>query len=65
MTRQYFWLYGKPEYWNIKGFKVGEEQHFTIYNDSNNRRRIFRCFLDAKFGDYVIGYQSAPIVNAK
>lgn len=63
MGRQYFWLYGKKVYWNIREFKRGEPQYFTVYNKAGNPRRIFNCFKNAHVGDLVIGYQSAPIAQ--
>ena len=63
MARQYFWLYGKPIYWSIKDMKIGEEEEFTLYNSSGNKRRIFNCFVNAREGDLVVGYQSAPVAQ--
>lgn len=40
---------------------VGEVQSYTLYNENGNKRRIFQNFLDAKAGDFIIGYESYPV----
>lgn len=45
----------------MKGMAVGEVQNYTIYNDKGNKRRVFQNFLDAKEGDFFIGYESTPV----
>ena len=42
---------------------IGEEERFTLYNSSGNKRRIFNCFINAREGDLVVGYQSAPVAQ--
>ena len=59
-VKQYWWLVAKPSIWSMTSMKVDDEQDYTLYNDSGNRRRIFQNFLDAREGDIVIGYESAP-----
>lgn len=39
---------------------MGEVQSYTLLNENGNKRRIYQNFLDAKPGDTVIGYESAP-----
>ena len=57
----YWWLTANPQIWSFSESAVGEEQDFTLYNANGNKRRIFQNFLDAKTGDYVIGYESNPV----
>lgn len=57
---QYWWLTANPSIWSLTNMKVGEEQDYTLYNDSGNQRRIFQNFLDARLGDKVIGYEANP-----
>jgi 5-methylcytosine-specific restriction protein B len=57
----YWWLTANPQIWSFNESAVGEEQDFTLYNANGNKRRIFQNFLDAKTGDYVIGYESNPV----
>ncbi len=57
----YWWLNANPKIWSFSNISVGEEQSYTMYNDSGNKRRIFQNFLDAKVGDIIIGYESYPV----
>ena len=59
-NRQYWWLVANPKMWTISDMKIGEVQSYTLYNDEGRKRRIFQNFLNAKVGDYVIGYESTP-----
>lgn len=57
----YWWLNASPKIWSFSDIAVGETQDYTLYNDNNNKRRIFQNFLDAKVGDRVICYEPTPI----
>ncbi len=61
--KQYWWLNANPSFWNLTDLKVGEERYYTLYSESGHKRRVFQHFLDAKFGDKVIGYESYPSRN--
>lgn len=54
----YWWLVANPQIWKLSEMKVGEEQGYSLYNEKNNKRRIFQHFLDAKKGDKVLGYEA-------
>lgn len=56
----YWWLTANPKIWSFSDIAVGDEQSYTLYNDNGNRRRVFQNFLDAKAGDYIIGYEARP-----
>lgn len=60
-THGYWWLTANPKIWAFTNLAVGEEQNFTLYNSRGNKRRIFQNFLEAKNGDYVIGYETYPV----
>lgn len=60
-TKNYWWLNANPKIWSFNNIKIGEVQNYTMYNDNNNKRRIYQNFLDAKEGDLVIGYESTPV----
>ena len=60
-VRRYWWLNANPKIWSFSAIGVGETQSYTLYNDNGNKRRIFQNFLDARAGDYVIGYESYPV----
>ena len=57
----YWWLNANPKVWTYSNIAVGESQYYTMYNENGNKRRIFQNFLDARPGDYVIGYESSPV----
>lgn len=57
----YWWLTANPQIWSFNELAIGEEQNYTLYNANGNKRRVFQNFLDAKNGDYVIGYESNPV----
>lgn len=59
--KNYWWLNANPRIWSFSDINVGEEQSYTLYNENGNKRRVFQNFLDAKPGDIVIGYESAPV----
>ena len=57
----YWWLNANPKIWQFNNIAIGEEQTYTLYNDSHNKRRIFQNFLDAKPGDIIVCYESTPV----
>lgn len=57
----YWWLNANPKIWSFSKLRVGGIIDYTIYNENGNKRRIFQNFLDAKAGDFVIGYESHPV----
>ncbi|HJF65649.1 MAG TPA: EVE domain-containing protein, partial [Slackia equolifaciens] len=59
--RRYWWLTANHRIWSFSQIGTGEEQHYTLYNDNGNPRRIFSNFLAAQPGDVVIGYESTPV----
>lgn len=61
MNENYWWLSTKPAIWSFSDIAVGETQSFSLYNERDNKRRIFQNFLDAKPGEKVIVYESNPI----
>lgn len=58
--QQYWWLVANPKIWSITNIKIGEEQDYTLYNESGHPRRILQNFLNAKQGDVIVGYESTP-----
>lgn len=57
----YWWLTANPKIWSYSDLKVGEDIDYTFYNENGHKRRVFQNFMDAKPGDYVIGYESFPV----
>lgn len=57
----YWWLNANPNIWSFSDLAVGEVQSYTLYNENGNKRRIFQNFLDAKAGNFIIGYESYPV----
>lgn len=60
-SRQGWFLVANPDQWSMLSMQVGDVQNYTLFNYRNNKRRIFKNFLNAKAGDLVFGYESAPI----
>ena len=60
-ARQYWWLVASPDIWSFSSIKNDEVVDYTLYNEKGNKRRIYQNFLDAKAGDYVIGYEANPV----
>lgn len=60
-NKHYWWLNANPKIWSFKSIAVGEEQNYTLHNESGNKRRIFENFKNAKVGDLIIGYESTPV----
>ncbi len=59
-NRQGWFLVANPDQWSMLSMKVDDVQNYTLFNYRNNKRRIFKNFLNAKAGDLVFGYESAP-----
>lgn len=62
---KYWWINANPSYWNIDNFREGQEQSYTTYNESGNKRRVYEYFKLLKPGDLIIGYQSTPSLKVK
>jgi 5-methylcytosine-specific restriction protein B len=66
---RHFWLNCAPDVWNetaerhmpLSEYPIGSEEGFTTHNDKGNKRRVYECFLAAKPGDLVIGYETTPV----
>ena len=56
----HWWLNANPKIWSMAEWVVGQEQSYTLLNESGHKRRIYQNFLDAKVGDIVICYESTP-----
>ena len=62
--QQYWWLTGSPKYWSpTMDWELGDDIDYTLYNESGNKRRIFKHFLEAKPGDIVIAYEATPVLK--
>ncbi len=60
----YWWLTGSPNYWSPSNdWELGEDVDYTLYNESGNKRRIFKHFIEAKPGDIVIAYEATPVLQ--
>ena len=57
----YWWLNANPKVWNFSNISLGDSHFYTKFNENGNKRRIFQNFMDAKPGDYIIGYESYPV----
>lgn len=57
----YWWLNANPKIWNFSDLQIGGVQNYTLYNENGHKRRIFQNFMDARTGDFVIGYESNPV----
>lgn len=60
-NHSYWWLNANPKIWSFSDLQIGKEEFYTLYNENGNKRRIFQNFIDAKAGDFVIGYESNPV----
>lgn len=60
--RHYWWLNANPKCWPCRLSKlgIGEQESYGLYNENGKKRRIYQNFLNAKTGDMVIGYETAP-----
>ena len=62
--KQYWWLTGSPKYWSPSmDWEVGDDIDYTLYNEKGNKRRVFKHFMEAKPGDFVIAYESTPVLQ--
>jgi 5-methylcytosine-specific restriction protein B len=59
-SENYWWLIANPSEWTYDEIDIGETQTFTSRNDQGTERKIYKNFIDAKKGDYVIGYTASP-----
>ena len=57
----YWWMNANPKIWSFSNLQVGEVEAYTLYNEDGHKRRIFQHFIDAKAGDFVIGYEANPV----
>jgi hypothetical protein len=57
---EYYWLNANPKFWKIEDLQVGDEQTYTTYNESGNKRSKFENFQKIKPGDLVLGYETTP-----
>ena len=57
----HFWLNCAPDVWRVSKYSVGTEEIFTTHNDKGNKRQVYACYLSAKPGDLVIGYETTPV----
>jgi MoxR-like ATPase len=57
-SSNYWWLNANPNEWSFSNIEVGKEIDFTSSNDKGEKRKIYKNFENAKFGDIVIGYES-------
>lgn len=64
--RGFWWLNANPTQWKYEDIEIGQIVEYTTYNDTGNKRRIYKYFQQIKTGDKVIGYISSPkkIVSA-
>lgn len=60
-NKNYWWMNANPKIWSFSNIAVGEKEHYTLYNENGNKRRIFENFLAAKEGDEIICYESTPV----
>jgi len=58
--RSYWWLNANPEMWNPLEWKNGDYQSYSTYNEKGTKRRIYKHFVEAKVGDWVIAYLTSP-----
>lgn len=58
--KNYWWLNANPEMWNPLEWKNGDYQSYSTYNEKGTKRRIYKHFVEAKVGDWVIAYLTSP-----
>lgn len=58
--RNFWWLNANPEMWNPLEWKNGDYQSYSTYNEKGTKRRIYKHFVEAKVGDWVIAYLTSP-----
>ncbi len=59
--KRYWWLNANPRDWSFSEIEVGESVEWTLFTENGNKRRVFQNFLDAKEGEWVIGYECTPV----
>ena len=57
----YWWLSINPKVSSFSNYKVGELIDCMLYNDNGHKRKVFQNFMEARAGDFVIGYESDPV----
>lgn len=57
----YWWLNANPKIWSFSDLQIVGVQNYTLYNENGHKRHIFQNFMDARTGDFVIGYESNPV----
>lgn len=60
----HWFIVADPEEWSFSEIKPGERQSFTLVGKRGGQRLIHQNFLDARRGDYLIGYESTPVKEA-
>ena len=58
---KHYWLNCSPDIWRVSEYPIGTEETFTTHNENGNKRQVYACFLAAKPGDLVIGYETTPV----
>ena len=60
LTLGYWWFNANIAVWDVESAMNGEEKVITSYNEKGYKRRIYRNFENAKKGDKIIAYVTAP-----
>ncbi len=53
-------LVANPAHWSFNSLAEGEEESYSLLNEDGNKRQIYKNFIDARVGDKVACYESAP-----
>ena len=61
----YWWLMTNPIVWNFDNLKEGQEYNYNIRNEKDNKRLKEEYFELLQKGDYVLGYENAPVKQIK
>jgi MoxR-like ATPase len=56
----YWWLNANPKIWDFTGVSVGDRETYSSHNEKGNKRQKYKYFQEAKAGDIVVGYVTAP-----
>jgi len=56
----HWWLNANPKIWDFAKVAIGERQTYTTHNERGNKRQKYKYFLEAKQGDFVVGYVTSP-----
>lgn len=59
-SSSYWRVNAKPSVWSFSEIKVGETIEFTSHTEQGTERKVYKCFEEARIGDFVIGYETAP-----